>query len=99
MTELRQLPEPYVPVIKMKYRGLEVDLTMARVVGNNTVPENETFLLKDDMTKDMDPKCVRSLNGYRATCEILYLVPNAERFRLTLRVVKLWAKKQGLYGA
>ena len=56
MTELRQLPEAYVPVIKMKYRGLEVDLTMARVVGNNTVPENEAFLLKDDITKNMDPK-------------------------------------------
>ena len=42
MTELRQLPEAYVPVIKMKCRGLEVDLTMTRVVGNNTVPESET---------------------------------------------------------
>ena len=41
---------------------------------------------------------VRSLNGYRATCEILQLVPNVDKFRLTLRVVKLWAKKNGLYG-
>ena len=64
MTELRQLPEAYVSVIKMKCRGLEVDLTMARVVGNNTVPETDTFLLKDDITKDMDPQCVRRLKGY-----------------------------------
>ena len=41
---------------------------------------------------------IRSLNGYRATCEILQLVPNVDKFRLTLRVVKLWAKKNGLYG-
>ena len=98
VSELRQLPEAYVPVIKMKFRGLEVDLTMARVVNSSTVPEDETFLMKDSLTKDMDPKCVRSLNGYRATCEILQLVPNVEKFRLTLRVVKLWAKKQGIYG-
>ena len=98
MTELRQLPDAYVPVIKMKYRGLEVDLTMARVVSTNTIPEDETFLMKEEVTRDMDPKCVRSLNGYRATCEILQLVPDVEKFRLVLRVVKLWAKKQGLYG-
>ena len=48
MTELRQLPEAYVPVIKMKYRGLEVDLTMARLVSSNTVPEDEAFLMKRD---------------------------------------------------
>ena len=71
---------------------------MAQFVSTNQIPEDETFLMKDDVTKDMDPKCVRSLNGYRATCEILHLVPNVEKFRLTLRVVKLWAKKQGLYG-
>ena len=41
---------------------------------------------------------IRSLNGYRATCEILQLVPSVDKFRLTLRVVKLWAKKNGLYG-
>ena len=98
MTELRQLPDAYVPVIKMKYRGLEVDLTMARVVSTNTIPEDEAFLMKEEVTREMDPKCVRSLNGYRATCEILQLVPDVEKFRLVLRVVKLWAKKQGLYG-
>ena len=98
MSDLRQLSSAFVPVIKMKYRGVEVDLTMARVSCYDRIPEEEEFLMSQSITHDMDPRCLRSLNGYRATCEILQLVPNVERFRLTLRVVKLWARRNGLYG-
>ena len=45
----------------------------------------------------MDPKCIRSLNGFRSTEVILNKVPNTDTFRLALRAIKLWAKCQGLY--
>lgn len=98
VTELRQLPMAYVPVIKMKYRGVDVDLTMSRLMALYKVSEDESFLQDPLITKDMDSKCLRSINGYRATCEILELVPSVEKFKLTLRVIKLWAKRNGLYG-
>ena len=43
---------------------------------HDRVPEEESFLLTPAITQDMDPRCLRSLNGYRATCELLQLVPN-----------------------
>lgn len=98
VTELRQLSIAYVPVIKMKYRGIDVDLTLARIVCYDKIPNDENFLLNPNITYDMDPRCLRSLNGYRATREVLQLVPDVENFKLTLRVIKLWAKKNGLYG-
>lgn len=48
-------------------------------------------------TSGLDPKCVRSLNGYRSTLHLLSVVPDQNVFRITLRAVKLWAKRQGLY--
>lgn len=51
--------------------------------------------LRDDcLLKNLDQKCVRSLNGCRVTDEILRLVPNIENFRLALRTIKLWAKSK-----
>ena len=34
---------------------------------------------------------------FRATMLITQLVPDAERFRVALRAIKLWAQGQGLY--
>ena len=96
MTELRQLPQAFVPVIKMKYRGLEVDLTMARL-NSPTVPTDDAILMTEKEAKYLEPSCLRSLNGWRASCQLLQLVPNVDVFRLALRVVKLWARQQGLY--
>ena len=50
-----------------------------------------------ELLRNLDSKCVRSLNGCRVTDDILDLVPNHDSFKLALRAVKLWAKKRGIY--
>lgn len=50
--------------------------------------------MDDTILKNLDQKCVRSLNGCRVTDEILRLVPNIDSFRLALRAIKLWAKSK-----
>lgn len=77
-------------MIKMKFDNIEIDMLFARLLLKE-IPESMD--LRDDLLlKNLDQKCVRSLNGCRVTDEILRLVPNIENFRLALRTIKLWAK-------
>ncbi|KAK3873200.1 hypothetical protein Pcinc_021769 [Petrolisthes cinctipes] len=95
VTEMRAVEEAFVPVIKMKYEGIEIDLLFARLALKEV---HDSVDLRDDtILKNLDEKCVRSLNGCRVTDEILRQVPNRESFRLALRAIKLWAKRHGVY--
>ncbi|KRZ04845.1 Poly(A) polymerase gamma [Trichinella zimbabwensis] len=96
VSECRPIEEAFVPVIKLKFDGIELDMVFARLALKE-VPENQK-LDNDELLRNLDVKCIRSLNGCRVTDEILSLVPNKETFRLTLRAIKFWAKrKKGVY--
>ncbi len=75
---------------------VQMDLLFARLA-LPTLPSNLNLL---DMTllKNLDQRCVRSLNGCRVTDSILSLVPNKDTFRLALRAIKLWAKSKFVCG-
>lgn len=95
VAELRAVADAFVPVIKMVYDGIDIDMTFARLALKE-VTDNQS--LSDPLLlKNLDQKCVRSLNGCRVTDEILNQVPDKDTFRLTLRAIKLWAKKHGIY--
>lgn len=96
VTGLTPVPDAYTPIIKMKMGGVEIDLLFARL-NLQEVPENLESLNDDDLLRNLDDKTVRSLNGCRVADHILALVPNPERFRETLRFIKLWAKRRGIY--
>src|ERR1700761_5418019 len=55
------VPEAYVPIIKVKVSGIPLDLLMARLL----LPQiSEDMTLKDDnLLKNLDERCIRSLNG------------------------------------
>ncbi|XP_012685310.1 poly(A) polymerase alpha [Clupea harengus] len=93
--DLRAVEEAFVPVIKLSFDGIEIDILFARLA-LQTIPEN-LDLRDDSLLKNLDIRCIRSLNGCRVTDEILHLVPNIDNFRLTLRAIKLWAKRHNIY--
>ena len=97
--ELRAIEEAFVPVIKFRFNDIEIDMTFAQIQTKvPTEPESiEETLLHPNIMNGMDAKCIRSLNGYRSTMELLKMVPEKEIFQTVLRAIKLWAKAQGLY--
>ncbi|CAE7248496.1 PAP1, partial [Symbiodinium necroappetens] len=87
------IPGAYTPIIKLKLRGVSIDLLFARLVRSLDDGKDLEEAVKDDeVLRDMDDKSVRCINGYRVADRILQLVPNQDAFRETLRFVKCWAK-------
>lgn len=93
--DVRAVEDAFVPVLKFEFLKIEIDLVFARLP-LQCIPDNMD-LRDDSHLKNVDIRCIRSLNGCRVTDEILHLVPNRNNFRITLRAIKLWAKKRGIY--
>ncbi|KAI9304691.1 Poly(A) polymerase [Cunninghamella echinulata] len=93
--KLTAVIDSFVPVIKFVFDGILIDL-ICTILPTATVSEN--FNVNNiDYLGYMDETCIRSLNGIRVGEDILSLVPNVETFRISLRCIKLWATKRGIY--
>ena len=95
VSQLVCVESAYVPVIKMTFAGVEIDLLCAPVAMMK-IPR-DFRILDDSVLRNVDDATQRSLNGVRVTDSILELVPDVETFRTTLRCVKFWAKRRGIY--
>ncbi|KAJ4901352.1 Nuclear poly(A) polymerase 1 [Raphanus sativus] len=95
VTELHSVPDAYVPLMGFKLNGVSLDLLYAQLP-LWTIPE-DLDLSDDYVLQNADEQTVRSLNGCRVTDQIFRLVPNIQSFRTTLRCIRFWAKKRGVY--
>lgn len=72
VTECRDIREAFVPLIKLYFDGIDMDILFARLANNSKVPEDQD-LRNIEILRNLEEKCVRSLNGCRVTDEILHL--------------------------
>lgn len=61
VTEVTGVPEAYVPIIQTKVSGVEIDFLCARLALAQIPDDLE--LANDDLLKNLDERCVRSLGG------------------------------------
>ncbi|KAK1302739.1 hypothetical protein QJS10_CPB12g00288 [Acorus calamus] len=93
--ELQPVPDAHVPLLQFKFGGVSIDLLYAKL-SLWVIPE-DLDISQDSILQNADEQTVRSLNGCRVTDQILRLVPNIQNFRTTLRCMRFWAKRRGVY--
>ena len=96
VTKLNAIENAFVPIITFSFDDVEIDLLFARLLCGEVA--HDIDLMRDDVLKYLDPRCSRSIGGYRSGVGTLQLVPDREIFKATLRAVKFWAKRRGVYG-
>ena len=97
--KLRPIPDAVVPIINMLFSGIDVDLQLAPMKG--LVEIKPDFDAMDDRSLlNTDEVTARGLGGPRVNMRVLECVQlrtgNADAFRLSLRFIKLWAKRRGI---
>lgn len=95
LEEIAPVPDAFVPIIKIKFSGISIDLICARL-DLAQIPQSLTLSDKH-LLRNIDEKDLRALNGTRVTDEILELVPKPIVFRIALRAIKLWAQARAIY--
>ncbi|KAK6205461.1 Poly(A) polymerase central domain-containing protein [Scheffersomyces amazonensis] len=95
LEEMAPVPDAFVPIIKIEFNGISIDLIFARL--DITKVPKDLSLDDKNLLRNIDEKDLRALNGTRVTDEILTLVPKPTVFKHALRCIKMWAQQRAIY--
>jgi len=92
---IRVVEDAVVPIIKLKVKGIDVDVQYAKML--SPITNFDWRSISPLELRKLDKKSLRSFNGLIDTEIILKSVPNRETFITILKFVKYWALKRGIY--
>lgn len=95
---LRAFREAAVPLLQFTLHGVPVDLKVARVLRRAVDPDTFDATNPKHLALVEDDVCMRSLSGTLIGAALLACVPDVATFRLVVKVVKVWARRRGIYG-
>ncbi|TMW67486.1 hypothetical protein Poli38472_011106 [Pythium oligandrum] len=95
VSKLVAMTKATAPILAFQLNGVRIDLLFARYT-QDIVPKNLP-IHSDRILAGMDATSIRSISIPRVASLILELVPNGSAFRSCLRIIRLWAKRRGLY--
>ncbi|KAF2229415.1 Poly(A) polymerase PAPalpha [Viridothelium virens] len=93
--KLTPVPDAHVPIMKLEYTGVDIDLIFARLAVSTIPPDLK--LTENNLLRGLSETDIMSINGTRVTDEILQLIPQPKTFRHALRAIKLWAQRRAVY--
>jgi len=94
--EIQPIKDAYVPLIKLKISSIMVDIVFAKV-NRKVLESNETINFTEPVLRDMSAEMIRGVNAFRTGKKILESVPNIFNYKMTLRAIKLWARRKAIY--
>ncbi|KAJ1292484.1 hypothetical protein BS78_02G394900 [Paspalum vaginatum] len=95
VSEVQAVEGAKVPLMRFRFDGIAVDLTYSQLPVIDASKAINTFSTQS--LQKIDERSWSSLSGVRVNEKIVQLVPNAEKFQVLLRCIKLWARKRGLH--
>uniref|UniRef100_A0A5K3FGS5 polynucleotide adenylyltransferase n=2 Tax=Mesocestoides corti TaxID=53468 RepID=A0A5K3FGS5_MESCO len=95
--DLHAVPDAFVPVLKLKFMGVEIDLLFAQIDMMSVRSDFNLSENSEQLLRNMDERDVRSVNGVRVTEDMLNLVYPKDVFKTALKVIRLWAKRKNIY--
>ncbi len=96
VSECVPVTDARVPIAKVKYRGIFLDILVASVPSTSIVVGMES--VDDSLIFKVEEKCMKSMNGIRVADKIIKLVPDPKTFREATRLIKYWAQQRCIYG-
>ncbi|GAA51116.1 poly(A) polymerase, partial [Clonorchis sinensis] len=95
--DIHAVVDAFVPVLKLKFMGVEIDLLFAQIDQMNIAENFNLCENTEVLMRNMDEHDVRSINGVRVNEDILNLVYNKNSFKVALKVIRFWAKRRNIY--